>query len=205
VGVSSPPDECQELAARTLKVADLSAARIEELSSFASSVNFVAGVIHPLRPFLAPIWASLSTREANEKGRSRGELFGRFPKSFVKVRQSRCALRWIAAFFNRQRGAFIRAAQYNGRATPDANQLTPVPGASAGSFATKTLPLPTLRTRSHAATLPDTTQRSGAPSTSFYGKPSPFWWRYSAGRKLRTQPSLSRSGPTACQPSRPSL
>jgi hypothetical protein len=85
-----------------------------ELRSLAGSLNFIAGVVHPLRPFPAPLWAALSSRKTNEWSQSQNtRRRNRLPRGLIEVRQCKQALAWIIAFLNKQRGTISRIANYN--------------------------------------------------------------------------------------------
>jgi hypothetical protein len=71
VEVSFPQEKCEELALKTSAAANKKIITTRELRSSAGSLNFIAGVVHPLRPFLAPLWAALSSRKQSERGPSR--------------------------------------------------------------------------------------------------------------------------------------
>jgi hypothetical protein len=123
VDVSFPQEKCRDLAANTARAAQLKIIPTKQLQFLAGSVNVIAGIIHPLRPFLSPIWAALSTRRANDVGQPAGTPTDRIPCHHVKVRQCSRTLRWISLFLNRHRGALTHATQYNGRA-PRARQIS---------------------------------------------------------------------------------
>jgi hypothetical protein len=65
-----PHEQCEELALKTSAAANAKIITTRELRSLAGSLNFIAGVVHPLRPFLAPLWAALSSRKQSERGPS---------------------------------------------------------------------------------------------------------------------------------------
>jgi hypothetical protein len=68
----------------------------------------VASIVHPLRPFLSPFWAALSSRKPNEWGMSpTTSHHDRLPTGLIKVQQF--------AFLNRQGelSAASRTTTYN--------------------------------------------------------------------------------------------
>jgi hypothetical protein len=118
VEVSFPEDKCKELATKTSKCLLKTIIATRELRSLAGSIDFVAGIVRPLRPFLSPLWAALSSRKPSERGRSTTTRpLDRLPQGLIKVRQFKHAFAWMTAFLNRQRGTISRAANYNKQPT----------------------------------------------------------------------------------------
>jgi hypothetical protein len=118
VEVSFPRDKCRELATKTSTTLRKTVITTRELRSLAGSLNFIAEVVHPLRPFLSPLWAALSSRKPDEGGRARkARRHDRLPKGLVEVQQCKHALRWITAFLDRQRGTISRITNYTSQPT----------------------------------------------------------------------------------------
>jgi hypothetical protein len=119
VEISFPHDACEELATETSTAFNETIITTRELRSLAGSLNFVAGIVHPLRSFLAPLLAALSSRKPNEWSLShRARHRDRLPKGLIEVQQCKHALGWIMAFLKKQRGAISRVANYARRSTP---------------------------------------------------------------------------------------
>jgi hypothetical protein len=117
-GGSFPRDKCEELALTTSAAVDEKIIATRELRSFAGSLNFAAGVVHPLRPFLVPLWAALASRKPSERGPShKTGRRDRLPGGLIEIQQCRRALIWIAAFLAKQRGTISRAANYTRQPT----------------------------------------------------------------------------------------
>jgi hypothetical protein len=100
-----PVEKCEDLEIKTSTAANEKIIATRELRSLAGSLNFIAGVVHPLRPFLAPLWAALSFRKPNERGPShKTRHHDRLPGVLIKIQQCRHAraLIWVAAILAKQ-------------------------------------------------------------------------------------------------------
>jgi hypothetical protein len=97
VEVSFPRNTCEELALKTSTAVDRQIITTRELRSLAGFLNFIAGVVHPLRPFLSPLWAALSSRKPSERGPSnKTGRHDRLPRGLIQIQQCRRALNWIS-------------------------------------------------------------------------------------------------------------
>ena len=101
-GVSvTVPDE--KVAAITQSLTDIQATPLATRKRFqklAGQINFVAGLIAPIRPFLSPLWVACapgrSTGSSSSAPRAKRR---RLPAHLVHTVRFREALWWLQAFF----------------------------------------------------------------------------------------------------------
>ena len=76
------------------------------MRSYAGKVSYVAGLGPTLRPFLGSIWRALADAADGGAGPARRRPL---PEHLVHIRRVAHALRWLRAFFERQRGTLVRS------------------------------------------------------------------------------------------------
>ena len=74
----------------------------------AGKLNFIAGLIPPLKPFVAPLWRACSPDGTDDAPASSLRRRRRIPNHLVHVTRYRNAIRWLLAFLSRQRGSLVR-------------------------------------------------------------------------------------------------
>ena len=109
VHVTIPTKKIAALQEETNKIAAKPVVGSRQLRSYAGTLSFVAGLVPHLRPFLASIWAALSSvGSANDGSKKSGKL--------VHTRRFRAALVWIKALLGGEPAPMrrtLRAASIN--------------------------------------------------------------------------------------------
>jgi hypothetical protein len=105
VVVSIPQDKIQAILSSLQELSSATIAPRRQFRVLAGKINFVAGLVPVLRPFLAPLWkaCSQSIRKPRKRSASRA-----LPKHLVHVHRFREDLAWLSAFFPEQRGSLRR-------------------------------------------------------------------------------------------------
>ena len=101
----------QSIRSELLSLLKLTVALRKRFRTLAGKIGFVAGLVPALKPFLAPLWKAASPGKAAHDTpgpRSRRARGGKLPQGLVLVAPFRPAIRWLLAFFERQRGTLTR-------------------------------------------------------------------------------------------------
>ena len=112
--IEVPEDRAQALLEDIREMGRRSAVSRRAVQQLAGRLNFFAGLIPVMRPFLATLWAAIagSADEASGPGPSSGGAEARADRAarggLVHVRRFRHGLRWFEAFFAGRRGSLRR-------------------------------------------------------------------------------------------------
>ena len=110
VTVTVPEDKVNSILDELTAIHGLSVVTKKRLRVLSGKLNFIAGLVPPLRPFISPLWAAGSKTTANDASSSGpNRAAGRkLPSHLVHVARFHHAIQWLAAFFKRQRGTLCR-------------------------------------------------------------------------------------------------
>jgi hypothetical protein len=123
--VSVPQDKVEELIHLLKETLSKPVIPTRQMASLAGKLNFFAGLIPVMRPFLATLWATLSTNPGSTSGPSdaplsdRPKAVPRLPPHLVHTRRARHGLTWFLAFFLQQRGTLTRSICFDTSLIPE--------------------------------------------------------------------------------------
>ena len=110
VQVSIPKEKIDSLLQEIERFLKAPVIGVKQLRAFAGAASFVAGLVPIMRPFLNPIWASLSKDVTTDEGGKGSSTFARSRTAGKLVHTKRVALglHWIQALLKGERGALKR-------------------------------------------------------------------------------------------------
>jgi hypothetical protein len=125
VEVSVPTDKVEELLTLINLTLEKPVVSRREMASLAGKLNFFAGLIPIMRPFLSTLWATLSTSTNEVRGATRAlaptapRTERRLPASLIHTSRAGHGLKWFRAFFRQQRGTLTRAIPFDSSTVPE--------------------------------------------------------------------------------------